>query len=100
MWASIVGAPPAGSFVMAKTTFSPFWATGRGAKGLRGAPPLQKRPPQARACPRSATTPKPTAAVSRHRDTSLPVRDDFQVLRDARMELSLIRIADVSAGRP
>jgi hypothetical protein len=28
MWALIVGAPPAGSFVMAKTTFSPFCATG------------------------------------------------------------------------
>src|SRR3954466_10833693 len=48
MYAVNVGAPPAGSLAIAKTTFSPLCPTGSGANGAGGRR-VQKGPPQARA---------------------------------------------------
>src|ERR1041385_9101647 len=61
MCACKVGAPPCGSFVIEKTTFSPFCATGRGANGSGGRL-LQKRPPHALASPCVATSARLAAA--------------------------------------
>src|SRR5262252_10331298 len=55
MCACSVGAPPAGSGVNEKTTFSPFCATGSGVNGFAGGL-LQNRPPHALASPWLATS--------------------------------------------
>src|SRR4051812_658042 len=95
MWASSVGAPPAGSFVMAKTTFSPFWATGSGANGLAGAP-LQNRPPQALASPgRARTVARPASAprVTKDRFLAFDMSRPFLVADDA--DAVVVRVGDV-----
>src|SRR6185369_8512935 len=63
MCATTVVAPPAGSLLIEKTTFSPFCATGSGANGFGGRV-SQNSPPQARAGAGASAATDPAAAAS------------------------------------
>src|SRR5260221_13923349 len=90
MCAAIVGAPPKGSLVIEKTTFSPLCATGNGAKGSGGGA-LQNRPPQARASRWSVNAAPAVEPTSAATSAIFPTKDRGRLLpHDCRIDFSLI----------